>query len=181
MRGNILVEQINQEGNIVIDYDTSISIKQIYDRISKYFPKIQKKDGMIVGDYKGKKYSIRAKNITYLGNPHPHFKKRIQIPEDLQKFYNKSIEKKFKPLLLGIYTYGETLVFCEFRIEDYVMKKAHNSSAHVSSDDIVAAVKSDFFQKIDAFNNQITVFKPNVVENFLEDAFESEAKQVINE
>ena len=29
MRGNILVEQINQEGNIVVDYDTTIWILMI--------------------------------------------------------------------------------------------------------------------------------------------------------
>lgn len=181
MRGNVQVEQINQEGNIVIDYDTSVSVKQIYDRIREYFPNIQKKDGMIVGDYKGKKYSIRAKNITYLGNPHPIFKKRIQIPTDLQEFYKKSLRKNYKPLLLGIYTYEKTTIFCEFRIEDFVTKKAHNSSAHVYTDDIAVAVKEDFFQKIDAFNNQITVFKPNVVENFLEDLFDSDGEEVLKE
>lgn len=96
MRGKIEVEQVKSNGEIVFDYDTSISVTKIYERIKAYFPNICKDaEGIIVGKYNDKKYSIRAKNITYLGNPHPEFKKRIQISNDLQDFYNKSKSKRY--------------------------------------------------------------------------------------
>lgn len=173
MRGNVLVEQVDLEGNIIIDYDTSVSPKQLYEKIKIYFPKVTKDNNNIVGEYNGKKYSIRAKNITYLGNPHPIFKKRIQISNDLQDFYKWSLKNDYKPILLGVYTHKDTTVFCDFRIEDFVLKKAHNSSAHVYSDDIAAAVKDDFFQKVDAFNNKITVFSNKAVDIFFDDLFET--------
>ena len=64
MRGKVEVEQVKNNGEIVIDYDVSISPKEIYKRLKKYFPGIGKdSEGTIVGEYKGKKYAIRAKNI----------------------------------------------------------------------------------------------------------------------
>lgn len=172
MKGNVIVEQINKSGEIVMDYDVSISPKEIYNRIKDYFPNIDKdEEGMIIGNFNEQKYSIRAKNITYLGNPHPVYKKRIQIPTDLQEFYRKSKRKNRKPILLGIYTYKDNVMFCDFNIEDFVNKKAHNSSAHVYSNDIIAAVTDKIFQKEDYFGNKITVFRPDAVVTFLEDLF----------
>jgi hypothetical protein len=181
MRGKTIVEQIDKTGEIVMDYDTSVSVKEIYNRIKTYFPNINEdEDGMIFGEFNGKEYSIRAKNITYLGNPHPVYKKRIQIPTDLQKFYRKSKERNRKPILLGVYTYHDNFMFCDFNIDDFVNKKAHNSSAHVYSSDIMAAVKDKIFQKEDYFGNKITVFHPQVVNIFLEDLF-SERESLIQE
>lgn len=169
-RGNTTVEQVDKEGFICIDYDTSLSVTEIYDRIKQYFPHIYKSgDGMICGEHSGKKYSIRAKNITYLGNPHPHYKKRIQISDDLRDFYNKSEERGMQPLLLGIYTYRDNVIFCEFAIDDFVHKKAHNSSAHVYTSDLSSAASDGYFQKIDYFGNRITVFKPEIVNIVLDE------------
>lgn len=174
MKGKTIVEQVDLEGNIVDDYDTSISIQQLFSRIKEHFPKITKSEsGMICGEYEGHKYSIRTKNITYLGNPHPHFKKRIQIPDDLQKFYKESLEKGMFPILLGVYTYNDNILFCDFNIEDFIYKKAHNSSAHVYVSDLVEATVDGIFQKIDYFGNKITVFRPDVVTIFLEDMFQN--------
>lgn len=176
MQGNKKVEQIDIDGNTVIDYDTILSPSEVYERIKDYFPDINKDgDGMIVGNYNGKKYSIRAKNITYLGNPHPIYKKRIQISNDLSEFYKTSIKKGYKPVLLGVYTYKDNHIFCGFKIEDYVNKKAHNSSAHVMTDDIAAAVIDKYFQKVDYFKNNITVFSGSVVNTFLDELFSDDS------
>lgn len=176
MQGNKRVEQIDIDGNTVIDYDTTLSPSEVYKRIKDYFPNINKdEDGMIVGNYNGEKYSIRAKNITYLGNPHPIYKKRIQISNDLSEFYKTSIKKGYKPVLLGVYTYKDNHIFCGFKIEDYVNKKAHNSSAHVMTDDIAAAVLDKYFQKVDYFKNNITVFSGNAVNTFLDELFSDDS------
>lgn len=118
-----IVEQVQSDGSIVEDYDQTISVKKLYERIQCYFPEIyHDENGMICGKYQEKIYSIRAKNVSYLGNPHPAFKKRVQIPHDLPAFYEKSLAAGYEPILLGVYTYGDTELFCAFRMEDFVHK-----------------------------------------------------------
>lgn len=58
-------------------------------------------------------------------------KKRIQIPEDLQLFYRIACSNGMTPILLGVYTFQDTLVFCDFDLKTYIEKKAHNSSSHI--------------------------------------------------
>lgn len=168
--GKVVVEQVTGTGEITVGCDCSLSTSEIYEKLVKFFPNIEKdSDGFIHGNYKGFNYSIRVKNITYLGNPHPEFKKRIQIPEDLPCFYQYSKNKGYVPLLIGIYTFNDTQVFANFNITDYIEKKAHNSSAHVYTQDISAAVTDGIFQKTDYFNNTITVFDKDYVNYFLDD------------
>lgn len=169
-RGFVPVEQVDTDGNIVEGFDNSLSTSEIYALLEQNFPGIYKdENGIICGCIGQVTYSIRIKNITYLGIPHPTFKKRIQISDDLQSFYRISVSNGYVPLLLGIYTYEGNLIFCDFNIEDYVVKKAHNSSAHVYTGDIAAATKNDIFQKEDFFGNKITVFSPNGIKAFFVD------------
>lgn len=105
-KGNALVEQVNKDGTIELDYDYSLSVTDIRVRLEKYFPSLKKWAGkgasnFYVGKYEGKQYAIRCKNITYLGNPHPVYKKRIQISDDLQTYYKTAKEIGAKPILLG--------------------------------------------------------------------------------
>ena len=163
-----IVEQVDVNGNIVNDYDTSLSVKALFEVISNSFPSIYKDDdGMICGEINGKGFAIRAKNITYLGHPHPLYKKRIQIAGDLQQFYRIALEKGRIPILLGVYTYGDNTVFCDFSIEDFIGKKAHNSSAHVYTSDLSAATTDNYYYKEDYFGNRITAFSRKGVQVFL--------------
>lgn len=84
MRGRTIVEQIDHDGNTYMDVDISLSAKGLFEVLKTYFPDIRKDNGMITGNFKDRPYSIRVKNITYLGIPHPVFKKRIQISGDLR-------------------------------------------------------------------------------------------------
>ena len=139
--GYVLVDQVLDNGDIIQGCDYSLSTAEMFERLQRYFPNLKKdSNGFIHGNYEGFKYSIRAKNITYLGNPHPGYKKRIQISEDLQHFYRYSKSLGCEPFLIGIYTFGTTQVFVNFSIKDYIEKKAKNSSAHVYVSDISAAV-----------------------------------------
>ena len=122
MRGNTIVEQVDHDGNTYMDVDISLSAKDLLEVLKTYFPDIRKDKGMITGNFKDRLYSIRVKNITYLGIPHPVFKKRIQISGDLKDFYNDSLSRGMTPLLLGIYTRDDLTLFCDFNIEDFVAK-----------------------------------------------------------
>lgn len=166
--GKVLVEQINKDGDIIYDYDISLTPREIFEKLKLFFKNINKLDnGIILGNYHGNKYMIRIKNITYLGNPHPTFKKRIQIPVDLFSFYRYAKENNATPILMGIYSSMETTVFCDFEINDYINNKANNSSAHIYSLDISKGVLEGYFTKTDFFDNRLTVFSADNVETYL--------------
>lgn len=172
-KGNTLVEQVQSNGLIVQDYDNSYSTSELFNIIKDFFPGVysEKINNIIVGEYSGHKYSIRCKNITYLGIPHPIFKKRIQISDDLFDFYRKSIEIDATPLLIGVYSYEGNTLFTEFGIDTYITKKAHNSSAHVYTSDLSAASIDGYFQKTDYFDNRVTVFRSDMVNVFMDSLF----------
>lgn len=70
--GNNLVEQVSKNGDLITGVDNILSSLEIFEKLKTYFPEVNKdSDNMIIGSYKGFKYSIRIENITYLGNPHP--------------------------------------------------------------------------------------------------------------
>lgn len=171
MQGNVIVEQVEADGEVVRGRDTSLSRKELFQKIKCHFPNIDQDSTGIYGEYMGKRYAIRAKNVTYLGIPHDHYKKRIQIPRDLQEFYRNALEDGRTPILLGVYSQGDATLFCEFNIVDFVKKKANNSSAHVYTTDLSAAAVDGFFQKWDYFGNKITVFRPDMVQVFLDQLF----------
>ena len=173
-KGNVLVEQVLKDGTIIEQYDTSLTTSEISEVLLKYFPKLKKSDAkpaFYVGEYKKHKYAIRCKNVTYLGNPHPTYKKRIQIAEDLYSFYNAALAIGAEPILMGLYTSAENTIFVDFKIDTYIEKKAHNSSAHIYTSDLYAATVDGFFQKIDYFGNTVTAFRPDVIDIFLDEFF----------
>ena len=167
-QGKALVEQVTTSGDLVTGCDNILTSSEILNTLKEHFPNIEKNEIGIVGNYQGFKYSIRVKNITYLGNPHPVYKKRIQISPDLQEFYGKSKNLGYTPILLGIYTFKDNILFVDFNIDDFVNKKAHNSSAHVMTTDLAEASYQGIYQKYDYFENKITVFRKDFVKVYFE-------------
>lgn len=175
-QGNVIVEQVLEDGTIINGYDESLSPAEIFQKLSDAFPNIYKDEErkLILGDHKGKKFAIRCKNITYLGIPHPAYKKRIQISNDLNDFVQEAQKVNAKPLLMGIYSNNDNLLFASFGIETYINKKANNSSAHVFTSDLAAASTEKYFEKTDFFKNSITVFTKDYVNAFLDRALDIE-------
>lgn len=170
-QGIVVVDQIDKNGNIIPGFDESLSRNEILSVIREHFFGVNliecEGQYMMLGEYRGIKYTLRCKNITYLGNPHPAFKKRIQIANDLFDFYRISKKLGAIPILLGIYSYKGNIVFTDFDLETFINKKAHNSSAHIYSQDISNAVKHGMFSKEDYFKNHILAFRTDRVEKFL--------------
>lgn len=159
--------QVNSNGDYELAEDQVLTVSQIYIKLQKFFPELTKQGKWLFGNYKGRLFSIRIKNITYLGTPWENYKKRIQIPEDLSEFYHYSKINNMMPLLMGIYTYKDNTILCHFNIDDYIGKKFHNSSAHIWASDIQQATINDYFEKIDNRNCRITVFNENGFNDFL--------------
>lgn len=149
-------EQILRNGDIFIDYDQTVSTKEIKKILFELFDNVIKEDGkqFILYD----KIAILVSNVTYLGNPHPIYKKRIQLKSYYLDYLSKNTLNNIKTLFLGIYSYKKTRLFVVFESSTYANKKSHNSSAHVYSINLQYAQMTGKFSKIDAFGNTIHVF-----------------------
>lgn len=150
------VEQITRTGGIVLDYDQTLTAKEINALMNELFNPVLKKDGKQFVLYD--KIGILACNVTYLGHPHPLYKKRIQLKSYYPQYLAKNAAKNIKTLFVGIYTYKKTRLFVVFEPGTYAGKKSHNSSAHVYSINLQYAQKAGKFDKVDAFGNVIKVF-----------------------
>ena len=150
------VEQVNRSGNIVVDYDQTLTTKEIKKLLFGMFKQTIKQDGKQFVLYD--KIALLACNVTYLGNPHPIYKKRIQLKSYYLDYLAKNSANNIKTLYLGIYSYNRTRLFVVFEPTTYAGKKSHNSSAHVYSINLQYAKRAGKFDKIDAFGNKIHIF-----------------------
>ena len=163
---SVKVEQIDSLNNVIIDYGETLSNKEIIKIASEVFDNVEYKDGYLYGRYDKTDFCLYFKNINYLGNPHPIYKKRIQIPGTFKELYDKNAYKNIKTLLLGIYKYKDNILFCDFDTSTYVNKKMNNSSAHIYTIDLLKGLETGFFQKRDKLGNLLTVFTKEKVKDF---------------
>jgi len=150
------VEQVDNKGNIVLDYDEKMSFLKIFSLLKEillgFSVKKEDKQFLING-----RLSFLACNVTYLGNPHAIYKKRIQLKSYFPKYYELNNEKNIKTIFLGIYTYQQVNLFVIFNTSSYINNEFHNSSAHVYSTDLQEGYKKGFFRRIDRNKNEIIV------------------------
>ena len=165
---NVIVEQI-LDSTVVEDYAEILTPTETKEIICNSFngAKINS-NGYIYGSYMGMEYCILCKNISYLGNPHPIYKKRIQIPEHFINLYKENSKKGIITLLIGVYKYKDTILFCDFDTSKYINNKSHNSSAHIYTIDLLNGFRNGIFKKKDYRDNIITVFDENNINKFLE-------------
>ncbi len=165
---NVIVEQI-LDSTVVEDYAEILTPTETKEIICNSFngAKINS-NGYIYGSYMEMEYCILCKNISYLGNPHPIYKKRIQIPEHFISLYKENSKKGIITLLIGVYKYKDTILFCDFDTSKYINNKSHNSSAHIYTIDLLNGFRNGIFKKKDNRDNIITVFDEKNVNKFLE-------------
>lgn len=150
------VEQVTRTGDIVLDYDETLTPKQIDALMSDLFGPVLERDDKQFVLYN--KIGILACNVTYLGHPHPLYKKRIQLKSYYLDYLAKNSVSNIKTLYVGIYTYKKTRLFVVFEPSTYAGKKSHNSSAHVYSINLQYAQRAGTFNKVDAFGNNIHIY-----------------------
>ena len=89
---NVKVDQIYHD-SVVEDYGEILTNSELQFFIKGFFQNlVVDKKGYIYGKHRDKEYCIYYKNISYLGNPHPKFKKRIQISNDFKTIYERKLQ-----------------------------------------------------------------------------------------
>ncbi len=170
---HIKVEQINEKFDVVEDYGEILNRKEMIRVFEKYFPLSEHRNGCLYGTYGVNRFCIYFKNISYLGTPHPSFKKRIQIGDTFKDIYAENTRLGIRTLLIGVYQYKSTVLFVDFDVTKYVARKAHHSSAHVYTLDLKNGLLFGIFRKEDTNGNLITVVAPSEVDRFLRSKFDS--------
>lgn len=174
---NIESEQIRADLSLDTAKDQVLSKakqqKELVRFLGKENCKIQKIAGKKVFTYSNNKktYILLHKAISYLGNPHPIYKKRIQLPSWFNEFCSniKNSKEKYDIRFIGVYHYNGLIIFVDFIKDTYLTKKAHNSSAHVYINDLYQAMKFGVFHKEDSFGNHIYSVRGNKFADYLTD------------
>ncbi|MDQ5949298.1 MAG: hypothetical protein QG589_424 [Patescibacteria group bacterium] len=147
------VEQVTKDGVVVKAIDQIFTPQEIYLLLKNMGFEVDSRNNPFKVHLDGKEYMLHIKNVTYLGNPHPLFKKRIQIP----KKWLTSLSAR-NSFLLGVYKHDDNVIFIHFDKSKYLKRAMNNSSAHVSTIDLAHAVEEGVFRKTDSGGNIITVF-----------------------
>ena len=155
-------EQITPTLSIVYDYDQKLT------KISEFESAFKEALGNIevIKHNNNRIYKYTHNNhdtyfltgaITWLSNPHPLFKKRLQLKKLYRDVYEEyNFKENSDVRIVGIYRYDGMHIFVEFDTEKYMKNKLNSSSAHVYSNDLYQALKNDYFTKIDQKGNKIT-------------------------
>jgi hypothetical protein len=133
-----IVQQVS-EGKIVYRSDTLLSKKQL-DELFNTYGTVEFNGAFRTLTYNGVSINLLVKNVTYLGNPHPINKKRIQIPESWKDYLDL-----VNTILCGVYSGPKEIFIVVFANKEYIAKSLNQSSAHVDVNEIIQSSKeSDF-------------------------------------
>jgi len=171
--GKELVDQISVSGALVQDSDTRLSDSVKNELLLAALP------GAEVVRYAGeravrfKDQVILKKQVTHLGKPWPGFKKRIQIPNKWIAVSRQARSDGLTVRFLGIYHYEGVTIFVDFDPATYVERKANNSAAHVSTNDLYQAQTLGQFTRTDRNGNRLTSLRADTFVDYLESGFES--------
>lgn len=155
--GNLKVEQVNSFGEFVIDKGEILSNSEIFNLFKNFVNVTQIKQGIVKCEQNGSEFYVFFKNISYLGTPHPNYKKRIQIPNWFLSEY-EIYSKKAPVVFMGVYSYKDNAVFVNFEVSNYLKNKAHNSSAHILTDDLKIATLEGYAYRKDVRGNVLFAF-----------------------
>lgn len=173
-------EQIQYDTSVVVAKDQPLTPRGIFNTFSERLGA----ENVCFGTFYGKKviiyndgvkkFILLAKSITYLGNPHPVFKKRIQLPDWYQQFCER-VEQDcldYDVRFVGVYHYNENFVFVDFKKETYLEHGLHNSSAHVYINDLYQAMRYGVFCKEDKKGNTIVSVRSDKLREYLSDGLQ---------
>jgi len=150
------IEQIFNN-NIVTDFDAKLSPGEIREVLNNDI-KLENCSNPYSCNVSGRNVKLFIKQITYLGHPHLAFKKRIQISRGWQIGLSEA-----NAYLLGVYKYRETIIYTLFDKTNFITRITNNSSAHVSTFDLLNAQQKGIFTKQDIRGNIITCVRHDLI------------------
>ena len=168
-------EQIRPDLSLDIAQDQVLSPKQQQAAMMRFLGdnqcNVQTISGKRVFTYtaNSRTYILLHRAVSYLGNPHPTFKKRVQLPHWYKDFC-ESIKRNQLPYdvrFIGVYHYNGLVVFVDIVKDTYLNKIVHNSSAHIYINDLYQAVSVGVFHKEDMFGNHIYSIRGNKFADYL--------------
>ena len=178
---NVDSEQITLDKSLVVAQDQPLTDKQLQSCLIDVLGEKKCKILTIparkwVLEYKdgNKVYHLLVRTCTYLGNPHPIYKKRVQLPLWFNEYTN-AINKQNSNIdvrYIGVYHYGDehhgdNIIFVDFKKDTYLTKKGHNSSAHVYTNDLFQAMTYGVFKKEDNFGNIISAIRKDKFRDYI--------------
>lgn len=159
------VEQVTNDIKIIEDYDKILSKSQVKNKFEKLFENIKLLDNLIIiNDC----VSILCANITYLGHPHPLYKKRIQLKNYYIDYYNINLTNDIRTYFIGIYSYENNFLYCVINPENFKNNKFNNSSVHIYTTDLLEARSKGISKRIDKNNNEIIVMSEDRFVKFID-------------
>lgn len=169
--GSVVVDQICPDGQVGSASDVILSNAERERLILRALP------GAVAERFEGerivrfKNQIILKKQVTHLGKPHPKFKKRIQIPRRWLEIYKKASAEGLITRCVGIYHFGPVTIFVDFESSAYLSRKADNSAAHVSTNDLYQALtrKEGQFSRVDRNGNRLTSVRSDKFLSYLRD------------
>jgi len=175
--GSVLVDQIGSDGGLVRDYDRRLTTSLRDKLILEALPGAQVMRYAGVSVIRFRDQVILRKQVTHLGYPWPEHKKRIQIPKDWVDVYRQAMRDGFECRFLGVYHYGTTTIFVDFEPSTYAERKANNSAAHVSTNDLFQAQTLGVFTRTDRNGNKVTSVRADRLAEYLGGAVSGELPQ----
>ena len=168
-----IVDQIASDGGLVRDVDTRLSPSRRIGLLLQALP------GAVIETYAGAKalrlgkQVILSKQVTHLGRPWPGFKKRIQIPKSWIDVADQANEDGLQIRFVGVYHYGDVTIFVDFDPSTYLRRKANNSAAHVSTNDLHQAQIRGQFSREDRNGNRLSSVRADEFHAYLTIGFEA--------
>lgn len=178
---NVDSEQITLDKSLVFAQDQPLSDKQLQESLIDVLGEKNCKilripfRKWVLEFVNGEKvYHLLVRTCTYLGNPHPTNKKRVQLPLWFNEYANTTIEHnpKIEVRYIGVYHYGDehhgdNVIFIDFKKDTYLLKKGNNSSAHIYTNDLFQAMTYGVFTKEDYLGNTISAIRRDMFYDYL--------------
>ena len=165
--GSLPVDQIARDGSLRSAPDVKLSDREKNTLLLTALP------GATVQTYAGERVvrfgeqMILKKQVTYLGIPWESFKKRIQIPKRWLEVHRQALADRLTPRFVGIYHFSGVTIFVDFDPSTYVGRKANNSAAHVSTNDLFQAQTLGVFTRTDRNGNRLTSVRADKFAGYL--------------
>jgi hypothetical protein len=165
--GSVSVDQLRPDGSVVPDLDVTLTDRTKVDLLLRHLPGAEARK---VGSQRYVRFGRQAilyKQITYLGRPWEIYKKRIQIPQAWLAAHAALVSEGLQPRFVGIYHHHDVTIFVDFDPTNYLLGKANNSSAHVSTNDLHQALVNGTFTRLDKNDNRLTVVRARDFADYL--------------